>query len=132
MVAYATVPDVEAIWRPLTSAEVGRVQVLLDYASDLVRQAVPRVDDWVADGSLAASAVRYVVVQMVYRFMLNPEGHRQGNEAIDDYSRSWTLHDVVAAGGLSLSEDLLAWLRPAGQAPSGAFTVRPWQAPLVH
>lgn len=90
----------------------------------MIRQAVPRVDEWVADGSLTEFAVRYVAVQMVHRFLLNPEGKRQ--ESIDDYS--WTRDNTVSAGGLVLSADLLDWLTPVGVLPTGAFTIRPGAA----
>lgn len=121
MVAFAIPDDVEAIWRPLSELETARAAQLLEYASALIRQRVPRVDEWVADGSLAEFSVRYVAVQMVYRFMLNPEGKRQ--ESIDDYS--WTRDNALSAGGLLLADDLMAWLTPVASVPSGAFTIRP-------
>lgn len=125
MVAFAEPSDVEAIWRPLTPAETARVDVLLEYASELIRQAVPRVDEWIGDGALSPTAARYVAVQMVYGFMLNPEGRRQGQQSIDDFSESWTLVEARASGGLVLTDYLLGWLRPAAAAPTGAFTIHP-------
>lgn len=123
MAVYAEPADLESIWRPLSEEETSRVSVLMDYASAMVQQAVPDVDTWISDGSLTAQSVRYVVVQMVYRYMLNPEGKRQ--EQIDDYS--WTRDQALSSGGLVLSDDLLSWLRPiTATASTGAWTIRPW------
>lgn len=120
---FATPSDVAAVWRPLTDAEFTVAASLLRYASMLIRAAVPLVDEWVADGSLEAPAPQYVAVELVRRRMLNPEGHRNGSVSIDDFQRSWTIDSARSVGGLTLTDDLMDWLRPGG-APKGAFTIR--------
>lgn len=130
MATYANIQDVEAVWRPLSDAELGMVETQLDYAAMLIRQAAPTVDEWVAGGVLDEGVLRYVSVQMVRNFLLNPEGRKSGSRTIDDYTETWALSDAIAAGGMSVTADLLALLRPVGSGRSdGAFTIHPGARP---
>lgn len=120
MSALATVADVEAVWRPLSSAEQGVAQAWLDRASALVRASVQNVDTRVAMDDNYRQLAAGVVVDMALRVLKNPEGKRQ--ESIDDYS--WTRDNSVAAGNLYLADDelsLLLGVRRRG----GAFSIAP-------
>lgn len=120
MSALATVADVEAVWRPLSSAEQGVAQAWLDRASALVRASVQNVDTRVAMDDNYRQLAAGVVVDMALRVLKNPEGKRQ--ESIDDYS--WTRDNSVAAGNLYLADDelsLLLGVRRRG----GAFSIVP-------
>ena len=125
MTAFAISNDVQAVWpRPFSAAEITMVMAQLDYAALLIRQAVPSVDAWVTNGTLDAGVPRYVSVQMVRGFLLNPEGRKSGTRSIDDYTEGWTLQDAVAAGGMVVTDAFLLLLRPVLSPPSGAFTIR--------
>lgn len=120
MSALATVADVEAVWRPLSSAEQGVAQAWLDRASALVRASVQNIDTRVAMDDNYRQLAAGVVVDMALRVLKNPEGKRQ--ESIDDYS--WTRDNSVAAGNLYLADDelsLLLGVRRRG----GAFSIVP-------
>lgn len=125
MTAFAIADDVQAVWpRPLSAGEVTMVTAQLEYAALLIRQKVPNVDAWIAAGTLDVDIPKYVSVQMVRSFMLNPGGRKSGTRSIDDYTESWTLADAVAAGGMDVTDAFLALLRPNSTAPTGAFTIR--------
>lgn len=125
MTAFAVVDDVQAVWpSPLSAALLAVVAVQLDYAALLIRHERPNVDAWVTAGTLDPDIPKFVSVQMVRNFLLNTEGRKSGTKSIDDYTESWTLADAVAAGGMDLTETLLALLHPTTQQPRGAFTIR--------
>lgn len=122
---FAVPQDVAAVWRSLSTDEADVAETLLGYAAMLIRRAVPSVDAWLADGTLDPSGPQYVSVEMVRRRMMNPEGARTASVSIDDWQRSWTIDSERSVGGLTLTDDLLEWLRPAGVRVSGAFTIHP-------
>src|SRR5690349_11329851 len=68
---FATYADVEARWRPLTSAEQDVATTLVDDASAMVRSRWTDVDSRIASGALTAADVIRVVASMVKRAMLN-------------------------------------------------------------
>ncbi len=117
MAALATVPDVEARWRPLTDQERLAAQAMLDDASSIVRRRVGDVDARLVDPDYAR-LVAAVVVAMVLRVLRNPDGKR--SETIDDYS--YTRDQATASGALYLEDDAAALLAVSS---SEAFTVRP-------
>jgi hypothetical protein len=80
----ATVEDVEARWRPLTTDEYVVAQTLLGDASDGLRLKIPSIDDRITAGDLPASVVAAVVVAPVIRYLRNPDGYE--SERIGDYS----------------------------------------------
>lgn len=70
---FAAPADVEALWRPLSDAEVNVANSLLRIASRIVRTNFPDVDARISAGSLAAEDVADVVALMVKRAMQGPE-----------------------------------------------------------
>jgi hypothetical protein len=125
MTAFAVFADVQAVWpRPLSEFEITMVTTQLEYAALLIRQKVPSIDAWIAAGTLDPDIAKYVSVQMVRGFLLNPEGRKSGTRSIDDYTEGWSLSDAVAAGGMDVTDAFLLLLRPNSIAPTGAFTIR--------
>ena len=100
----ATPADVEGIWQTLTPAQQSRASGLLDYASAMLRQALPSIDAWLADGSVSEVLVRSTVANAVRRVLANPDGKAQ--ESIDDYS--WTRAANAASGEILYTADDLA------------------------
>lgn len=92
--------DVEAVWRPLTEAEISQVAGLIDRASAKLRQAgrALNIDLRVAlfgtnpddPYSLDPLIVADVVATIVKRFMVNPDGYASTSEGDGDYSISGT------------------------------------------
>lgn len=117
MSAFATVADVEARWRPLTSGEQTIVLTLLDDASDIVRVRYPSIDSDLVSGTVAQATVVRVVAGMVRRAMINrdTEGITQGSEIVGPFQRSASY--VNPNGNLYLSKDDLLALDPAGNSP---------------
>ena len=85
---YATVPDLEARWRPLTSVEQTRATALLDDASALVDDLAP------AGGPSASEAtLKAVVCAMVKRAMNRPaelDGVTQSQQTSGPFSQGVT------------------------------------------
>ena len=71
MVPYADVIDVEARWRPLSSAESQVAETLLDDASDMIRVRWPDMDARLQDGGVQQTTLVRVVSGMVRRAMMN-------------------------------------------------------------
>lgn len=125
MAALATVEDVAARWRPLTSEEVLIVQTLLDDASDIVRVRFPSVDADIASGAVSAATAVRVVAGMVRRAMMNrdTEGVTQGSETVGPFTQSASFANPN--GNLYMSKDDLLSFDPAGY---GTRVVQAWLA----
>lgn len=86
---FATVDDVAARWRPLTSAEQNVATTLVADASALIRARFPGIDDQIAAGGIDAQILTIVVSGMVKRALIAPDdGVSQESEGIGPYSRS--------------------------------------------
>lgn len=99
--AFATVEDLEARWKPLTEEQEEVAEALLDDASALVSSQV-QVDP---DDDAQAALLKYVVCAMVKRAMTPSDsgavGITQGSMSADIYSQSWTYSNP--SGDLYLS-----------------------------
>ena len=113
-----TVSDLEARWRPLSSAENDVAGSLLSDAWEILLARVPSLNDRLLNGSLSQGLVVAAVTAMVLRVLRNPEGKRM--ESIDDYS--WTRDNAVSAGLLYASDDELRLLSGVRR---GAFSIAP-------
>lgn len=101
---FATVQDVIARWRPLTSDEYLIAEVLLGDASLMVRAEFGDIDQRIASGALDPGAPLSVVCQMVRRSMQAssvPGGAKSLQESVGPMSFSVTYEN--AAGNLFLS-----------------------------
>lgn len=94
MAAFATPADVEARWRPLTSAEQLVAATLLGDASGMVRARWTDVDARLASGALTADDVTRVVANMVKRAMIN--GPTEGVEQQSQGAGPWNLTQKFA------------------------------------
>lgn len=73
MSAYATTTDMAVIWRAMTAEEITRAQVLLEIASDTLRQIARGkgldLDQMIDDGEVYESVVKDVVISGVARVL---------------------------------------------------------------
>ena len=125
---FAEPSDVEAIWRPLTEVEYSVVAARIDEASQVVRDAVPDVDDRIDAATLSEATVRSVVVAMVRRVMVNPDGDSSVTEQTGPFSVTRTRSRAVAAGEVYLTARELA--RLTGRKVQRAFTITPGPGPV--
>lgn len=116
--------DIESRWRPLTPAEETVAARRIEDAEAELQRALrlrgllePPADDPQWEDIYTA-----VVVEMVRRFLLNPDGWLQESEAIDDYRRDRRRDSAVSAGLLYVTDDELAKLLPRRRRRS--FSIR--------
>ncbi len=108
MSAFATVEDVTALWRPLTSAEQERAQALLPLLSDALRQEARKVgkdlDEMIMedpDGSFE-STVKLVTVDVLGRVLrqsTSDEPLSQESQSALGYTWSGTF--AIPGGGIA-------------------------------
>lgn len=112
--AYATVSDLEARWRALSTSESDVAQTLLDDAS-LKINAVANVDARISDGTLNLGVAKIVVCGMVKRAMQTSylAGVSQASETAGPFSRSQTFSNPT--GDLYLSKEEKRLLGLVGQ-----------------
>lgn len=117
--------DIEARWRPLSSAESTVAQTHIDDAWLELQHYVPTmVTRLEADpAELDVNVVKRVLAQMVKRVLKNPDGYQ--SEQIDDYKFVRAKED--ASGELYITEKELALLAPG--VSTGAFSIRPSYVP---
>lgn len=128
MANFAEVPDLVAAWRALTVDEAAVAATQLTFASAIIRTQVPTIDQRLAIEAapfVLADLVKGITVSMVLRKMLNPDGIRSVQEALEDYSRTTTRDAAVSSGGLCLTDEELALLRGGRK----AFTIIPANEP---
>ena len=125
---FAEPSDVEAIWHPLSETEFSMVAGRINEASQLVRDEVPDVDDRILAGTLADATVRSVVVAMVRRVMVNPDGDSSVTEQTGPFSVTRTRSRAVAAGEVYLTARERA--RLTGRKVQRAFTITPGPGPV--
>lgn len=74
--SLATADDLAALWRPLSTAERERAEVLLPVVSDSLRQEAMNVgkdlDEMIASGAVLASVAKSVVCDVAARVLSSP------------------------------------------------------------
>lgn len=125
MAAFATIPDVEKRLKVKITEEddIDQMNAFLDDVSALIRKRRPKIDQWIADGSLAADWVRAVTCQVVAR-LLNSYEHGAGVESETYPEWSYRLSKVAAAG-LALTDAELCDLTPDTEGYARAFSIHP-------
>lgn len=113
--AYASVEDVQGLWRPLTEAEKARAEKLLPVVSDSLRQEARLVgkdlDQMVEGGELYEGVLISVVVDVVARtLMTSTEGEPLTQESQGALGYSWSGTYLVPGGGLFIKQSELARL----------------------
>lgn len=111
MTTYATVAQLVAKFRPLSSTEEATAEVHLEEGSALLRRKVDGLDDGIADGSVDSVLVRKVLTDAVKRVMSNPSGvtsQTVGPEAA-------TFAGLNARSELTFTDEELALVTPVSE-----------------
>ena len=115
MADYATLQDVNTLWRPLTTDEATRAEELLHVISDSLRYEAEKVgkdlDDMIAESSALANVAKSVTVDVVARTLMtstDQEPATQFSQSALGYSVSGTY--LVPGGGLFIKKSELARL----------------------
>lgn len=112
---FATVQDMEELWRPMSDAEQERAARLLPVVSDCLRTEARRVgrelDILLADDPHLASVAKSVTVDVTARVLMTStysEPMTQMTQSAGGYSASGTF--LVPGGGLFIKKSELARL----------------------
>lgn len=115
MGAFATVADVETLWRALSDDERARCEALLSVVSDSLRQEAKNLgkdlDAMLAGGEVLETVLVSVVVDVVARTLMtatDKEPMTQFSESALGYSASGTY--LVPGGGLFIKKSELSRL----------------------
>lgn len=115
MDAFATIEDLETLWRPLKDSEKERAVALLEVVSDSLRVEAKKVNknlDALIDESVSyASVVKSVVVDVTARtLMTSTEGEPMTQTAESALGYSWSGSYLVPGGGLFVKNSELSRL----------------------
>ena len=105
---FATVTDIQTLWRPLTAAEQTRAEALLPLVSDEIRvigKSVGKdVEAMIAADTTYGSVVKVVTVDVVGRILRqSTEGDAMTQESQAALGYSWSGTYAVAGGGIANS-----------------------------
>lgn len=111
---FATVNDIETLWRPLSSSEQSRASALLPLVSDELRVLAKNVnkdlDEMAAADEAYASVLKIVTVDVTVRVLRqSTEGDAMTQESQSALGYSWSGTYAVAGGGIAnaiLNNDL--------------------------
>lgn len=103
---FATVADINLLWRTLTEAESTRAEALLPLVSDMLRQCADDVgkelDLMAADSEVYASTLKLVTVDIVTRVLRqNTTGDAMTQESQSALGYSWSGTYAVPGGGIA-------------------------------
>lgn len=112
---FATIEDINTLWRQMTTDESTRADALLPIVSDSLREEAFKVgknlDDMIEERPTLASVAKSVTVDVVARALMtstNSEPATQFSESALGYSVSGTY--LVPGGGLFIKKSELARL----------------------
>lgn len=115
MAAFATVEDLELLWRPLKTSEVEKATALLDEVSDLLRQEAINVgkdlDNLIEQTPTMSTVAMGVTVDVVARALMtstDSEPMSQMSQSAGGYSVSGTF--LIPGGGRFIKTSELARL----------------------
>lgn len=111
---FATVEDIETLWRPLSAPEQSKAAALLPLVSDelrvLAREVDKDLDVMAAADEAYASVLKIVTVDVTVRVLRqSTEGEAMTQEAQSALGYSWSGTYAVAGGGIAnaiLNNDL--------------------------
>ena len=103
---FATVEDIQTLYRPLTAAEQSRAEALLPLISDeirvLGREVGKDIDVMVEADSTYASVVKIVTCDVTFRVLRqSTEGDAMTQESQAALGYSWSGTYAVAGGGIA-------------------------------
>lgn len=104
--AFATIQDIETLWRPLTASEQSRAEAMLPLVSDelrvLAKTAGKDLDQMAADDEAYASVLKIVTVDVTVRVLRqSTEGEAMTQESQSALGYSWSGTYAVAGGGIA-------------------------------
>ena len=112
---FATISDLQKLWRPITSDEMDRALELLEVVSDSLRIEADKVgkdlDAMIADKPALATVAKSVVVDIVARTLMtstDQEPMTQMTQSALGYSMQGSF--LVPGGGLFIKKSELARL----------------------
>lgn len=112
---FATIQDIETLWRPLTAGEASRASALLSVVAATLRQEAINVgkdlDAMISGGEVLPDVVKSVVVDVVARALMTPTSGApmtQMSESALGYTVSGTY--LSPGGGLFIKKTELARL----------------------
>jgi hypothetical protein len=115
MSAFATIEDINALWRPLTTEETTRATALLPVVSDSLRMEASKVgknlDAMIEDNPYIETVAKSVTVDVVARTLMtstSSEPMTQVTESALGYSFSGSY--LVPGGGLFIKKSELSRL----------------------
>ena len=115
MDSFATVEDIELLWRELNSDEAQKAESLLPVVSDSLRYEAQKVgknlDDMLKEDEVLKNVAKSVTVDVVARALMtstNSEPMEQMSQSALGYSVSGTF--LVPGGGLFIKKSELARL----------------------
>lgn len=103
---FATVEDIQTLWRPLTTAEQTRAEALLPLVSDAIRQCGvdvgKDVDQMIADSDVYGNVVKIVTVDVTARVLRqSTEGEAMTQESQGGLGYTWSGTYAVPGGGIA-------------------------------
>lgn len=112
---YATLNDLELLWRPLKSEETSRAEALLELVSASLRQEARKVgkdlDAMVTENPDLLQVARSVTVDVVARtLMTSTDSEPMTQESQSALGYSWSGTYLVPGGGLFIKKSELARL----------------------
>jgi hypothetical protein len=108
---FATVEDIERVWRELTPAEELMAEGLIAEASLKLRVAIPNIDALVdANHVLRSELAKAAVVNAVKRVLMNPEALRQYSVTTGPFSESKTIDNALSSGFIYIDKGDLVGL----------------------
>jgi len=115
MTAFATINDLNTLWRPLKAGEEERATALLVIVSDSLRLEAQKVgkdlDQLIEESSIYGSVVRSVVVDVVARtLMTSTDSEPITQESQSALGYSWSGTYLVPGGGLFIKKSELSRL----------------------
>lgn len=115
MAAFATIEDLQLLWRPLKPSETDRAEALLEDVSDCLRYEAEKVgrdlDQMIEDRPSLATVAKSVTVDVTARTLMtstDSEPMSQMSQSAGGYSVSGTF--LVPGGGLFIKKSELARL----------------------
>lgn len=103
---FATVADINTLWRTLTEAESTRAEALLPLVSDMLRQCADNVgkdlDEMAEESDVYESTLKLVTVDVVTRVLRqNTSGDAMTQESQSALGYSWSGTYAVPGGGIA-------------------------------
>lgn len=105
---FATVEDIQTLYRSLSASEQSRAEALLPLVSDEIRilgkNSGKDIDQAIADDSTYGSVVKIVTCDVTFRILRqNTEGEAMTQESQSALGYSWSGSFAVAGGGIANS-----------------------------